>query len=116
MSNNATVVTGLSSFEKQLKSIIASKEDVVRQMRENDEAIFQRYGAKTEEQIRFHEQSMQEPKTLKTGINIYIGPNLTGSEVHQKICSLIWSKAYPVKETDWFNYNGTNKWYFGFTY
>lgn len=116
MSNSATVVTNLSSFEEQLKSIIASKEEVVRQMRETDEAIFQRYGTKTEEQILLHKHSMQEPKTLRTGINVYTSSNLTGTDFHKQIRELIESKAYPVEETDWFNYNGTNRWYFGFTY
>lgn len=109
-------VTNLSSFEDRLKSILVSKEEVVRKMREDDRAIFEKYGTKTAEQIQLHEHFHQQPKTLKTGIHFRIDSALDAINVHNQIRKLIDANGYPVKETDWFNFNGTDTWYFGFEY
>lgn len=106
----------LSSFEKQLTSIIDSKEDTKKSMQETDEDLFARYGSKDPEQIRLHKLFQQQPATIKTGIKLDISSNELADEVHEEIRELIRQNAYPVKEVDWFRFQGTSTWYFGFLY
>ena len=105
----------LSSFEKQLISIINSKEETEKRMRETDEALFARYGSKDLEQVQLHKLFQQQPKTIKTGINLEISSDKLADEVHKEICELIKQRAYPLKEVEWFRLD-TNKWHFGFIY
>lgn len=112
MSNVAEI---LSSFEKELKSIIDSKEETEKSMREMDEVLFARCGSKDPEQIRLHKLFQQQPKPIKAGINLEISPDESADEVHKKICELIKEKSYKIEEVEWFRFKG-NTWHFGFTY
>ena len=106
----------LSSFEKQLITILNSKEETKKSMRETDEALFEKYGSKDPEQVRLHKLFMQQPKSIKTGINLEINSSELADEVYKKICELIEQRAYPLEEVEWFRFLGTNTWHFGFTY
>ena len=106
----------LSSFEKQLITILNSKEETKKSMRETDEALFEKYGSKDPEQVRLHKLFMQQPKSIKTGINLEINSSELADEVYKKICELIEQRAYPLEEVEWFRFLGTNPWHFGFTY
>ena len=112
--NNATKI--LSDFEAKLISIIASKEETVKKMREDDEILFEQYGKKTPEQIRLHKSFQQQPKVLQTSIHLEIASAEMAEEVHGKILELIKEKYYPVKEVLWVNFAGTTKWNFTFNY
>ena len=110
--NNATKI--LSDFETKLISIIASKEETVKKMRENDEILFEQYGKKSPEQIRLHKNFQQQPKVPQTSIHLQISSAEMAEDVHRKILGLI--ENYPVKEVLWVNFIGTTKWNFTFNY
>ena len=112
--NNATKI--LSDFEAKLISILASKEETVKKMRENDEILFEQYGKKSLEQIRLHKSFQQQPKVLQTSIHLQISSAEMAEDVHRKILGLIEEKNYPVKEALWVNFIGTTKWNFTFNY
>ncbi len=111
-----TVAEILSYFEEQLVSIINSKEETKKKMREADEALFEKFGSKDKEQVRLHNLFMQQPQTIKTGINLDIESNELASKVYEEICKLIEQNKYPVKEVEWFKFSGVNTWHFGFSY
>ena len=100
----------LSSFEKQLITILNSKEETEKSIRKTYEALFKKYGSKDSEQVRLHKLP------IKTGINLEINSSELADEVHKKICELIKQRAYPLEEVEWFMFLGTNTWHFGFTY
>lgn len=106
----------LSSFEEELKSIIDSKEETEKSMRERDEILFARCGSKDPEQIRLHKLFQQQPKPIKAGINLKISSDKLADEVHKGICELVKEKSYKIEEEEWFRFKGTNTWHFGFTY
>ncbi len=109
MSNVAEIV---SSFEKQLISIINSKEETEKSLQKTSKDFFAKYGNKDSK----HKNFAQQPTSIKTGVNLEINPDELADEVHKKICELIKQKAYPVNEVDWFRFLNTNTWHFGFAY
>ena len=106
----------LSDFEAKLTAIIASKEETLQRMREDDDLLFERYGKKTLEQIKLHRQFQKQTKTIQTSINVELSSAEAAQEFHQQILELINRKKYPIEEILWVRLAGTTKWNFTFKY
>lgn len=102
----------LTYFEKELKSILDSKEENVRSIKETLRMAKNKDEVISEEVVEIYDKGA----TLQTGINMIIDDYNLAIEVHEAIRKLISTKKYPIEEKEFFHFIGTNKWHFKFNY
>ena len=107
----------MDTFEKQIEKILDESNKKKEEMREMNRLLDERFlDKKDSKQVALAREFANQPVTIKTGIHLYIESKKLADEVHDKIRDRISEKDYPIVETDWFCFAGTNRWYFGFTY
>lgn len=107
----------MDTFERQIEKILDESSMKKEEMREMNRRLDEQFlDKKDSKQVALAREFANQPVTIKTGIHLYIDSEEVADEVHDKIRDLIREKNYPIVETDWFRFSGTNRWYFGFTY
>ena len=107
----------LDTFERQIEKILAEGNKQKEEMREMNRLLDEQFlDKKDPKQVALAREFANQPVTIQTGIHLYIESEKLADEVHDKIRDLINEKAYPIFETDWFCFAGTNCWHFGFAY
>ena len=102
----------LTYFEKELISILDSKEEHVKSIKDTLRKIKNKDQVISEEVVEIYDKGA----TLQTGINIIIDDYNLAEDVHEAIRKLIATKKYPIEEKEFFHFIGTNKWHFKFNY